>query len=406
MVHNHPARFKVLAAGRRWGKTRLGVHECLDVASSGGRAWWVAPNYKMGEVGWRPLRIMAGKVGALVRKVDRQITMPNGGEVTVRSADNPDSLRGEGLDFVVMDECAFTSEATWIEALRPALSDRKGSAMFISTPKGRNWFWRNYQRGLVDGDEWMSWQLPTSDNPYIDPDEIEAARGSLPEVIFEQEYLAIFLESEGAVFRNIAACMNAPDTTPEQHAGHKIVMGVDWGKQADFTALSVGCKDCGYELDIDRFNRIDYTIQQSRLKSMAKKWGVKTILAESNAMGEPIIDQLFADGLPIIGFKTTSASKPTLIENLALTLEREEYQFINDDIWKAELEAYERKVSPVTGRSQYSAPAGMNDDTCIARALMIWQLSRVGSSLPTNQPTQTSKWIDPEQEPAGKWRKY
>src|SRR3989304_1763613 len=83
-VHEHPARFKVLAAGRRWGKTRLGVHECLDVASAGGRAWWVAPNYKMGEVGWRPLRVMGGKIGAEVRRVDRHIVLPNGGEVTVR----------------------------------------------------------------------------------------------------------------------------------------------------------------------------------------------------------------------------------------------------------------------------------------------------------------------------------
>jgi len=95
---------------------------------------------------------MGAKIGAEVRKVDRQIILPMGGEVTVRSADDPDSLRGEGLDFVVMDECAFMQENAWIEALRPALSDRQGRAMFISTPKGRNWFWRIWQRGLDDGE--------------------------------------------------------------------------------------------------------------------------------------------------------------------------------------------------------------------------------------------------------------
>ena len=244
MVHNSPARFKVLAAGRRWGKTRLGVHECLDVAARGGRAWWVAPNYKMGEVGWRPLRRMASMIGAEVRKVDRQVILPNGGDVTVRSADNPDTLRGEGLDLVVVDECSFAQEETWTEALRPSLSDRQGRAMFISTPKGRNWFWRMYQRGLNGNTEWQSWQLPTSDNPYIEPSEIEAAKDTLPELIFEQEYLAVFLEGEGAVFRNIAACMNAPQSTPEDHKVHYIVAGVDWGKQSDFTAISVGCADC------------------------------------------------------------------------------------------------------------------------------------------------------------------
>src|SRR3989304_2040646 len=105
-VHKHPARFTVLAAGRRWGKTRLGVNECLTIAAAGGRAWWVAPSYKTSEVGWRPLRRMGAKLDAEVRRVDRQIILPNGGEVSVRSADDPNSLRGEGLDFVVMDECA------------------------------------------------------------------------------------------------------------------------------------------------------------------------------------------------------------------------------------------------------------------------------------------------------------
>jgi phage terminase large subunit-like protein len=176
LVHSHPARFKVLACGRRWGKTRQGVNEAYDVAANGGRAWWVAPNYKMSEVGWRPLRRIGQKIGAEIRRVDRQILLPNGGEVVVRSADDPQSLRGEGLDLVVIDECAYVAEQAWTEALRPSLSDRQGSAIFISTPKRRNWFFRLFQQGLEDGGEWMAWQFPTAANPYIDPAEIEAAR--------------------------------------------------------------------------------------------------------------------------------------------------------------------------------------------------------------------------------------
>jgi len=372
MVHLHPARFKVLVTGRRWGKTRLGVHECLDVASGGGRAWWIAPSYKMGEVGWRPIKHMGSKLGAEIRKVDRQMILPNGGEVTVRSADNPDSLRGEGLDLAVFDECAFISEGAWTDSIRPALSDRLGKAIFISTPKGRNWLWRLYQRGQdPSNDEWISWQLPTSDNPYIDKTEIEAARQGLPELTFEQEYLAVFLEGQGAVFRNIGACLNAPASKPEDHKGHRIIMGVDWGKQNDFTCLSLGCADCRYEIAQDRFNQIDYHFQRQRLQVLADKWNVTDIIAESNAMGAPIIEELQRSGLPVRGFDTTSTSKPPLIENLALTLEREEFQFIDDPVWTGELEAYERKVSPMTGRSQYSAPEGMHDDTVMARALMI-----------------------------------
>lgn len=378
-IHEHPARFKVLAAGRRWGKTRLGVFECLDTASKGGRAWWVAPTYKMANVGWRPIQRLGVQIGAEIRRADRQILLSNGGEVSVRSADNPDSLRGEGLDKVIMDECAFIAEAAWVESLRPALSDRLGSAVFYSTPSGRNWFWRLHQKGLNEAD-WHSWQLPTSNNPYIAPEEIEAARSMLPELIFQQEYLAEFLEHEGAVFRNILACLNAPlDPDPDDHKDHSKSMGVDWGKQSDFTSLSLGCEDCGVELDKDRFNQIDYIFQRGRLRAMYDKWGPNiSILAESNAMGEPIIEQLQAEGLPVIGFNTSATTKPPLIENLALTFEREEFQFQDDPIWTGELEAYERIVSPATGRSQYSAPVGMNDDTVIARALMRWNMTSGG----------------------------
>ena len=94
-------------------------------------------------------------------------------------------------------------------------------------------------------------------------------------------------------------------------------------------------------------------------------------MVETNAMGEPIFEQLQRMGLPVAGFQTTATSKPPLIENLALALEREEWQFQDDPIWTSELEAYERKVSPTTGRSTYSAPEGLNDDTVIGRALMI-----------------------------------
>jgi len=206
-VWNERARFKVLASGRRWGKTMLGSLACIDTAKRGGRAWWVAPSYKMAQVGWRAIYRLCNQIpGAEIRRGDLMVIMPGGGSAQVRSADDPQSLRGEGLTLAVMDECAFMLEETWTEVLRPALSDKLGSALFISTPKRRNWFWQLYQRGQ-DGTErdWCSWRFPTAMNPYISPAEIAAAKQELPERIFEQEYLAEFLEGEGAVFRNIPA---------------------------------------------------------------------------------------------------------------------------------------------------------------------------------------------------------
>ena len=371
VVAENKARYRVLATGRRWGKSRLGSALCVAEGLKGGRAWWVAPSYKVAAVGWRMIRRLASKVpGVNTLRGERMVELPGGGSVQVRSADDPDSLRGEGLDLVVMDEFAFMKQGAWTEALRPALSDRQGDAVFISTPSGRNLFWRLYQRGLSGGD-WQSWQLPTSDNPYIPPEEIQAARESLPELTFQQEYEAEFLENEGAVFRNIQACINAPSVEPEDHEGHQIVLGADWAKQADFSAFACGCTDCKVELAIDRQNKVDYHLQWKRLEVMAHKWHVTKILIEQNSVGEAGLEALQRAGLPVSGFQTTATSKTPLIENLALALERTEWQFQDDPIWTGELEAYERKVSATTGRSQYSAPEGLNDDTVIARALMI-----------------------------------
>jgi hypothetical protein len=369
-VHDDPARFKVLACGRRWGKTRLGVHECLDVASQGGRAWWVSPSYKTSEVGWRPLRDIGARAGAEIRKVDRQINLSSGGSVTVRSADNPDSLRGEGLDFVVMDECAFIAAEAWIEALRPSLADRQGRAMFISTPKGHNWFWQLWQRGqdAQDG-EWASWTFPTSDNPYIAAEEIEAARAGSPERIYRQEYLAEFIDDAGGVFRRV---MDAATATPQDEpiAGHAYAIGVDWGRHNDFTALTVLDVTTKEVVYVDRFTQIDYGIQISRLKALYDRFKPGSIEAEQNSMGEPLIEQLRRDGLPVRGFQTTNSTKELAIRALEGAFERDQIRIINDPVLIGELQSYEQEQLPA-GRWRFTAPEGMHDDYVMSLAI-VW----------------------------------
>lgn len=369
-VHLDPARFKVVDAGRRWGKTRLGVNECLDVAAQGGRAWWVSPSYKTSEVGWRPLRRIGARIGAEVRKVDRQINLANGGSVTVRSADNPESLVGEGLDFVVMDECSLTKEQAWFESLRPALSDRQGRALFIGTPKGRNWFWRLWNRGQAGEEGWASWQFPTSTNPYIPPGEIEAAKRDLPERIFLQEYMAEFLEDAGTVFRRVMEAITATEQK-EAAEGHEYVMGVDWGKLEDFTVLVVLDATTNEVVYLDRFNQIDYQLQLKRLETAFIKFDPAQIIAESNAMGEPLIEQLFYQGYPMQGFQTTNASKADMVNALSLALEKGEIQIPNDPVLIGELQAFEATRLP-SGMIRYAAPEGMHDDTVMALGLA-WQ---------------------------------
>ena len=368
-VHNSDARFKVLSAGRRWGKTRLGVNECLDVAAQGGRAWWVSPSYKTSEVGWRPLRQIVRKIpGAEIRLVDRVVNFPGGGFVAVRSADNPDSLRGEGLDFVVMDECAFMQKEAWTEAIRPALSDRQGKVLFISTPKGRNWLWEIYQRGVSGEDGWQSWTFPTSSNPFIAKEEIEAAKRDLPEMIFRQEYLAEFIDDAGGVFRRV---QEAAVLEPKEYEeGKQYIAGVDVAASVDFTVVSVLDAESKEMVYLDRFNRVDYPVLIDRLESVYHRYHLTSMVVETNSIGRPVIDELATRGLNIVPFTTTSATKQAIIQSLQSALENGSILVLNNPVLIGELLSFESKRAP-SGSFTYSAPDGMHDD-CVMSLAIAW----------------------------------
>ena len=368
-VHNSDARFKVLSAGRRWGKTRLGVNECLDAAAQGGRAWWVSPSYKTSEVGWRPLRQIARKIpGAEIRLVDRVVNFPGGGFVAVRSADNPDSLRGEGLDFVVMDECAFMQREAWTEAIRPALSDRQGKVLFISTPKGRNWLWEIYQRGVSGEDGWQSWTFPTSSNPFIAKEEIDAAKRDLPELIFRQAYLAEFIDDAGGVFRRV---QEAAVLEPREYEeGKQYIAGVDVAASVDFTVVSVLDAESKDQVYLDRFNRVDYPVLIDRLEAVYHRYHLTSMVVESNSIGRPVIDEPVTRGLNIIPFTTTSATKQSIIQNLQAAFENGQIRILNNPVLVGELLSFESKRN-ASGGFSYSAPDGMNDD-CVMSLAIAW----------------------------------
>ena len=198
-VAKSDARWKILCAGRRFGKTRLGVQMCMEVALNGGRAWWVAPTFSIARVGWRDIAASAKsfprEIEPNVSLANMQIDLPNGGSIAVRSADNPQRLRGEGLDFLVMDEAAFVKPEVWQEVLRPTLTERKGSALFISTPMGMdNWFFDLWEVA-EKAPNWERFRFSTYDNPMIDNDEIDSAKDEVGSIVFAQEYLAEFVDA-------------------------------------------------------------------------------------------------------------------------------------------------------------------------------------------------------------------
>lgn len=147
---------------------------------------------------WRDLKRAAGDVG-VIREKEMRLELPGGGSVTIKSADNPDSLRGRGLDGVVLDEAAFCDADTWHRSLRPALADRKGWALILSSPNGKNWFYDLFQHAGADS-EWDRWQRPSTDNPLVTPAEIAAASKEIGPAASAQEFGGQFTSVDGAEF--------------------------------------------------------------------------------------------------------------------------------------------------------------------------------------------------------------
>lgn len=205
-VLSDPARFKLLACGRRWGKSTLSVmalfighgpDRCMTGAIDGGLCWYVAPSYKMAQEMWRLVKRIGEPVAAYKSEQDMRIELITGGVVAIKSADNPDSMRGVGLDGVVVDECAYMDEAAWTKVLRPALADKRGWGIIISTPKGYNWFHTLFLNAETSPG-WQRWQQPTHANPIVTEEELTDIRKDTDSQTYAQEYLAQFVSPEGS----------------------------------------------------------------------------------------------------------------------------------------------------------------------------------------------------------------
>jgi phage terminase large subunit-like protein len=199
-------RFKVVAAGRRCGKSRLSAVTLLIEALNcpeGSAVMYIAPTLGQARtIIWDLLHDLGRPVIKSSHINNLEITLVNGRKILVRGADNPDSLRGVSLTYVVLDECAFIKQEIWEKVIRASLSDKKGRALFISTPSGRNWFYDTFKLGNEGTDEeWKAWHYTTQDNETIDPKEIEAAKRTLSSFAFKQEYLSSFDNAGADLFK-------------------------------------------------------------------------------------------------------------------------------------------------------------------------------------------------------------
>lgn len=262
-VFNSTARFRVVCAGRRFGKTHLAIATALKTAleAPGRVVWFVAPSYRQAaQIGWKILKSLVPSNNAKkVNETDLSIELKNGSMIALRGADNYDSLRGVGLDGLVLDEFADMQPDAWFEVLRPALSDRQGWALFIGTPKGFNHFHALWTKAFIM-DGWEAFQFTTLQGGRVLPDEIESARAELDPRSFKQEYEASFESMTGLVYQNFDRMIHLASDLKD--TGGDLLIGLDFNVTPLSAVVGVKAGDQLHILD-------EITLSNSNTQRMA-----------------------------------------------------------------------------------------------------------------------------------------
>jgi hypothetical protein len=361
-VYRERRRFNVLECGRRFGKTLLGVQLAIDCAIDGGTVGWFAPTYRYLADPYRSLQ--RAIMRAIIRedRVERRVELVTGGAIDFWSLDSVDAGRGRAYDRVIIDEAGIVRDLgpAWQETIRPTLADRQGDGWFLGTPKGRNFFHRCFERGQVGDLEWKSWRLPTTTNPLIRPEEIEAARHELPKVVFEQEFLGIPADDGGNPFglSAIASCIADESSAPIA------AVGIDLAKSVDWTVV------CGLDREgnVCALHRWQGPWEETERRILSLLDGDFPVLIDSTGVGDPIVERVQRQRPRVEGFKFTQQSKQQIMEGLAVAFQRREIR-IPDGWLRVECESFEYSYGRTGVR--YEAPSGMHDDGVCALALAV-----------------------------------
>lgn len=334
------------------------------------RGWIVAPTFPLVREDWLTAEVLLRD--AITSKQQTAMKMDFGqiGFLEYKSAERDDEgLRGAGLDCLVVDEASRVSKKAWEYGLRPSLADKRGRAVFISTPKGRNWFWDMYLRGQDNDQEVKSWQHPTYTNPYFPKDEWVTLEKRTPEMILKQEYLAEFLEDEATVFHNLSSCFRGRIEEPIEN--EEYVFGFDLARTHDFT-VGIGIrKSTRQVIYFSRHRETDWSLQKELIKSTSLKYNRAKVLLDSTGVGDPIEEDLRKAGCRIEGYKFNNTTKQEMIEQLIVAIEQGLIGIPNNlEILINELKAFEYELLP-SGKIRYQAPEGLHDDCVISLGLAV-----------------------------------
>ncbi len=361
-------RFNVLMCGRRFGKTSLGLDLAINAMLDGRKVGWFAATYKILNPAFDELEAMLrGVPGFRKSETERWLRLPNGGEVECWSMDTPDPGRSRKYHDAILDECGMVPELwnIWNRAIRPTLADYRGTAWFFGTPKDKGDFPSFYDKGQGDDPEWVSWNLPTSANPFISADEIEAMRREMPDVDFRREVLgeAVDIGDHPIGKDKIAACVAPLSSKPA------VVFGVDLARAVDFTAC-IGLDEAGAVCRLDRW-KTPWGLTKQKLET---EIGNRIAYIDSTGVGDPVVEDLQRAGVRAVANVFTARFKQQMVEDLIVAIQRGQIRFPAG--WLvAELNAL--RAEKTAFGTRYAAPSGseMHDDGVMALALA-WRAYR------------------------------
>jgi predicted phage terminase large subunit-like protein len=336
-ILDDPSRFKVVACGRRWGKTISGLIAAIKGhgpiqqngeplypgAIYGKKIFWVAPSYPILSDIWRAAKFALQDATIQKNENDHRIDIPNGGSITVRSTEKYDNLRGAGIDGLILDEAAFIAHEAWTKALRPMLVDRQGWAMFLSTPKGQNWFYHLYQMAQTTPG-WRAWTAPSTENPRNTEEEIAAIKADpeLTQADYEQEYEAKFVAPGLNTFQEdwfrfyvkdeieeSVTLMDDKENSSKTRTYHiselfkfgTVDLAISEKKTADYTVFQIWGVTPKNDLVLlhNLRDRMDNPTQLKTLRDLYNEWGVAYFGIESVAYQRALIQQAQNEGLPV-----------------------------------------------------------------------------------------------------------
>ncbi|MHB9035106.1 MAG: terminase large subunit domain-containing protein [Armatimonadota bacterium] len=396
------AKVKVAACGRRWGKTESAAIDAATMAIAHPRSvqMIVSPTYDQARLIFDSVErlLVDSPVTRSSTKVVRtpypKLTFGRS-IITARTADEDGrNLRGNSADRVIIDEAAFIRDSVVQEVISPMLADRDGRLVMISTPFGKNHFYRAFVRGVESGERRVesgkcaSFSFPSWTNPHISREYIDRQRQEISPRQFAVEYEARFVDDQSCVFSweeiNAAAECQANSHNPVE-GFDCVVAGIDWARYSDYTAIiAVGVNESGCEvIGIDRFNAMGWSSQIERAADFLRRHNVSAVLTDQTSIGDPLLEQLRSKlweqgaDMAVEGYAFTNQSKRDLIENLSLKFAHNTISIPRDEALMRELQYFEYELTQ-SGNVRMNARTGHHDDLVIALALACRQAKEVG----------------------------